>query len=237
MLERILDVERGLFLSLNGWGSSFWDAFFYLASAQWIWFAFVPFFLFFLFYHKPPKEGLFILLAVLLSILICDQLSSTFIKPYVARFRPSQHPDFIDAVRVIYGYRGGRYGFISGHATNFVSLAVLTSLIFRNRFYSISITLLTFLVIYSRIYIGVHFISDVIPGAIVGFIVGNIVYKIYLWSRSRWMKPPFPLNPSAVYAGDTIQVWSFFLIGFIVFLLFASRQLLEVISHYVFLNF
>lgn len=236
-LEYILEVERNLFLALNGVQHPLLDGFFYLISAKWTWVVMSIVFLFFLFYKKPTKEALFIVGAVLLSVLICDQLSSSFFKPFFARFRPSHHPDFIDYVKTVYGYRGGKYGFISGHTTNYISLAVLTSRIFRNKFYTWTIWGVVALVIYSRIYIGVHFITDIIPGIAVGLIVGHFVYRVYLYARSRRLGASCPAHPSAVYAGDSIRLWTLSLIGFVFAMLCMSRQLMEILQYYVFLHF
>ena len=70
-LEYILEVERNLFLTLNGVQHPLLDGFFYLISAKWTWVIMSIAFLFFLFYKKPTKEALFIVGAVLLSVLIC----------------------------------------------------------------------------------------------------------------------------------------------------------------------
>ncbi|WP_373776972.1 phosphatase PAP2 family protein [Porphyromonas loveana] len=236
-LEHLLVVERELFLALNGIHHPFLDAFFFLISAKWPWVIMAVVFLFFLFYKKPPKEAAFILGAVLLSVLICDQLSSSFFKPVFTRFRPTHHPEFMDYVKTVYGYRGGKYGFISGHTINYVSLAVLTSLIFRNKLYTWIISGVTVLVMYSRIYLGVHFITDIIPALVFGLLIGYLVYRAYIWARAKWMKPPFPADPAAVYAGVSIRLWTYSLIGFVVALLISSRQMMEILHHYVFLNF
>lgn len=56
---------------------------------------------------------------------------------------------------------------------------MFTLLLFRNRYYTIVILIWAALISYSRVYLGVHFISDITAGAISGIIIGTIIYKIY----------------------------------------------------------
>ncbi len=118
-----------------------------------------------------------------LLLLFCDQVSSHVFKPIFQRLRPTHHPDFKDEVRILFGYRGGLYGFISGHAANTFGFATLTSLMIRNKIFTLMIFIFALLTGYSRIYLGVHFINDVVVGAIVGIVLGYIVYRIYLLGR------------------------------------------------------
>jgi undecaprenyl-diphosphatase len=142
--------------------------------------------------HKNWKELLCAVLAITVLILICDQISSHVFKPLFHRLRPTNHPDFRDIVDVFqygdYEYRGSGYGFISGHATNSMGFAVFTAMIFKNRFFTVSILLFALLMGYSRIYLGRHFISDVAAGAAVGAMIGYGVYKLYIYGRKNWIK-------------------------------------------------
>jgi undecaprenyl-diphosphatase len=192
MLEKELIFERDIFFALNGSDSVLLDNFFYLYTYKWTWVIFYLCFLLFFIKYKNGKEILCTVLFIALLVLICDQLSSHVFKPLFHRFRPTNHPDFQDVVDVFrhgdYEYRGSGYGFISGHATNSMGFAVFTALIFRNRFFTISILLFALLMGYSRIYLGRHFISDVVVGAAVGAAVGYGVYKLYMYARKNWAK-------------------------------------------------
>jgi len=130
-------------------------------------------------YKKDWKQWLSVLLGIVLLFILCDQFSSHLIKPLVARPRPTHYPGIMEHVRTLFGYTGGKYGFISGHATNSFGFAIFTALLFRNKLYTITIFIWASIVAYSRIYLGVHFISDVVGGAITGIIIGFLVYKGY----------------------------------------------------------
>lgn len=185
MLERILDYERDLFLFLNGSDSVFVDNFMWLYTGMIVWFPLALFILFVLCYKKDWRESVLILLGIGLVVLFCDQFSSHICKPYFERFRPTHHPDFMDQVKTVFDYRGGKYGFISGHAANSFGFAIYMSLLFRNRLFSFTIFCWAFLTAYTRIYLGVHFISDIIPGALSGLVLGYIAYQMYVFSRKK----------------------------------------------------
>ena len=200
MLEQELLLEKGLFFLLNGSDSPFWDSFFYLYSWKWTWIPLYLCFLFVFIYKKNWKEILCVLLAVGLAVLLCDQISSGLFKPYFQRFRPTHHPDFKDTVEVVLGYRGGRYGFISSHAANAFGFATFVCYLFRNRIFTCTFILFAILNGYSRIYLGVHFISDVVVGSMVGVIIGYVVYELYNLTRWKWLKRPRETLKQPVYS-------------------------------------
>ncbi|KAA6306469.1 hypothetical protein EZS27_041876, partial [termite gut metagenome] len=164
MLERILHYEHDAFLALNGSHSAFGDRFMWLYSGQMAWIPLAVFILVILMYKKGWRHSLAILLSIALVIVLCDQLSSGIIKPMFCRLRPTHHPLFADKVVTVFNYRGGRYGFISGHAANAFGFATFIALLFRYALLSWAIYIWATVMAYSRIYLGVHFISDIIPG-------------------------------------------------------------------------
>src|SRR5690606_9864584 len=75
-------------------------------------------------------------------------------------------------------YKGGQFGFVSSHAANFVAICAYSLLILK-KYYRFLMPLLLFciiLVLYSRIYLGVHYLSDVLVGSMVGFVAAYIVF-------------------------------------------------------------
>ena len=186
MLERGLQFERELFFFLNGSNSTLLDNFFYSYSDKWIWLIFYLCFLWVFTYKKNWKEIVCVIVALIFLIYFTDRISSGFFKPFFQRFRPSHHPDFVDQVKIVFDYRGGLYGFISSHAANAFGFATFCALIFRNKLFTFTVFLYAFLNAYSRVYLGVHFISDVIVGALVGMLIAGSIYLIYNQIRHRW---------------------------------------------------
>lgn len=198
MVEKVLDYERDLFFMLNGSDSPFLDRFMWLYSGKAVWLPLAAFILIVLLYKKKWRESILILLAIVLVITLCDQFASHVCKPIFTRFRPTHHPDFMDQVQTVFNYRGGKYGFISSHAANAFGFATFMSLLFRYRLFTWTIFLWSALTAYTRVYLGVHFISDIVPGAIAGVFFGWLVYYLYIKVR--------PLVPGT--SGEASELYS-----------------------------
>ncbi len=179
MLDKMIPYEENLFFVINGAHSNFMDGMMWLFSGFPLWIFPLTVFIFILVHKVNRRQWIPVLLAIILVFVLCDQFSSHLIKPLFQRERPTHYPEIMEHVRTLYGYKGGRYGFISGHATNSFGFALFTSLLLRNKYYTLFIMSVAFVISYSRIYLGVHFISDVIGGATAGILIGYIVYKLY----------------------------------------------------------
>lgn len=199
MLERILEYERELFFLLNGSESPFLDRFMWLYSGKIAWLPIAVFILAILVYKKNWRESVLILLAIVLVITLCDQFASHFCKPFFSRFRPTHHPDFMDQVKIVFDYRGGKYGFISSHAANAFGFAMFMSLLFRYHVFTGVVFLWAACSSYSRVYLGVHFISDIVAGGVAGIFFGCVVYMFYVWIRKRLFGET-NIPPSAIYS-------------------------------------
>ena len=125
MVEKILIYERDAFFALNGSDSAFLDRFMWIFTGKAVWLPLAFLILLVLIYKKNWRESLLILLAIVLVVTLCDQFASHVCKPVFTRFRPTHHPDFMDQVKTVFGYRGGLYGFISSHAANAFGFATL----------------------------------------------------------------------------------------------------------------
>lgn len=187
MIEKILLYERDAFFALNGSDSAFLDRFMWLYTGKEVWLPLAVLIIGVLVYKKNWRESLLIILAIALVVLLCDQFASHVCKPLFTRFRPTHHPDFMEQVKTVFNYRGGLYGFISSHAANAFGFATLMALIMKNRWFGWTLFLWATLTAYTRIYLGVHFISDVVPGIVVGTLFGYVVYRLYLFVRSKWL--------------------------------------------------
>ena len=221
MLEKILEHERTLFLLLNSFHSPSGDKFMYLFSGFTAWIPVSFLFFVILFYTNRTrwKEILLIVAAIAVTITLCDKFASGICKPYFARFRPTHHPDFMNDVITVFGYRGGRYGFISSHAANGFGFAMITSLIFRNRFYTVLLMLWATCSSYSRIYLGVHFISDIIPGILAGLFFGWLVYKLFVLVHKKLFAHGLQIRASEI---NGVTLISLLLLSTVVILIIIS---------------
>ena len=202
VLQQLIEWDKSVFLTLNNVHTPFWDIFMWIYTDKLTWIPLILSLLFVLF-RKNWKEALLVCVAIALTITLCDQFASTLCKPYFARFRPAQDPDFSPFVQIVNGYRGGRYGFISSHAANSFGAVVLLSLIFRNRLFTITAILWAIINCYSRIYLGVHYPGDILCGTIAGIIIAYIIYMMWKKSRNMMKKKKILIDEQSPYQEDS----------------------------------
>lgn len=178
MVERLLFYERELFLLLNSPHSPQLDTIMLLHSQTLIWAPLLMLMLYLLFMKRAHvKQGLLVLMLIVIVIALCDQFASGLCKPFFARLRPTHHPSFFNVVETVRDYRGGRLGFISSHACISFGFATFVARIFKNKYFTFVLFLWATINAYSRIYLGVHFVTDVILGAIAGMVIGRLCSK------------------------------------------------------------
>lgn len=188
MIDWLESIDQQIVLTINGWNSPFLDEFMWIISGKITW---IPLYVFLVAigcYKLGWKQGVIYVGCVILAVGLTDFICSGIIKEIVQRYRPSHNLQLVHELhfyRLETGtfYQGGQYGFVSSHAGNFFALSWTAGLILRPCFRWLLPTLLilTFLICYSRIYLGVHYLSDIIGGALIGTGVALLVYRlIYL---------------------------------------------------------
>ncbi|MBT3209390.1 MAG: phosphatase PAP2 family protein [Bacteroidetes bacterium] len=186
LLEYINFWDTKLFLVLNSFHSPLWDDIMWWISATYTWIPLYLFVLFFIFKEKKWK-GFFTLFALILMIVLADQISVHLFKEVFERLRPCHNPDISEIVHIVKNKCGGKYGFVSSHAANTFSFALFSAIFFRKLYYTILIIAWASIVSYSRIYLGVHYPGDVVGGAILGLLLGFLVFYIYNFFERKWI--------------------------------------------------
>ena len=188
MLESLQQIDTNIFLYLNGLHSSFFDMVMWWASNRFIW---VPLYvgILWLLIRQNPGGVLLLLLMIFLLIVLSDQ-SANLAKFGFARLRPSNEPSLQGLVYLVQNYSGGKYGFYSAHASSSFAVAVFVISLAgaRNKWLIPLMLSYAILVSYSRIYLGVHYPSDVLVGALIGAIYGFALSRLYFYSVRRSAK-------------------------------------------------
>lgn len=181
MLETLQTIDIKLLLLVNASHTPFWDDIMWFASGKWTW---IPFYLMLiaLLVWKFKKDAIPMLLLIALLILISDQLASGLFKPLVQRLRPSHEPGLGETLHIVNGYRGGRYGFMSSHAANSFALAFYLTFVAASRLKWLPHVLfpIASLVSLSRIYLGVHYPSDVVAPIVFSLLITWLISRLYL---------------------------------------------------------
>lgn len=177
-MNSILGIDQDIFFLINGNHSTFWDEIMIFFTQAYTWAAFFILFIFFIIKKYKIKKTLVIFIFLIITIAFSDQLSNIS-KEIIQRFRPTHEPAIKDIVHFALK-KGGLYGFFSAHASNTMVMAVLSSLIFKNKTYNWLVFFWVFLIGYTRIYLGMHYPLDVIGGWIIGSIIGYCAYKIII---------------------------------------------------------
>ena len=175
-LSLIEFIDSQLLLLANSCHTEWADHFMMMFSGRFIWIPMYVALAFIIFRHFPLRRAMIVLVGVGIAITLADQTCATFIRPVVARLRPSNPDNPLSAfVTVVDGYRGGSYGFPSCHAANsFALIAFMLLVVPRKR---LAAFLIGWAVVnsYSRLYLGVHYPGDLLAGSIVGIICGGSV--------------------------------------------------------------
>ncbi|WPP52602.1 phosphatase PAP2 family protein [Catalinimonas niigatensis] len=184
MLEKLEELDQQLFLFLNSLHSEWLDVLMYWITYKYTWYP-VYVLLIILVVSRYRWKGALIMLSVVISVGLADQLTSGFMKPYFGRLRPCHDPDIGHLINVVAGC-GGRFGFASSHASTTFALATSLWLLLKDWSSWFAWGFLwAAIVAYSRIHVGVHYPSDILVGALGGIVVGWITVQLHLWLTTR----------------------------------------------------
>ena len=185
LIETLKSIDDAILLFINGMHSPFWDNVMMGVSGRFTWIPFYAFILYLIIKKYGVNSWLVIVLAVA-TIAISDQLASHLIKNLVMRYRPSHNLILAPKLHIVDNYRGGQYGFVSSHAANTLSFAIFTMLLFPEKRWLRTVLLCwVALICYSRMYLGVHYPSDIIGGAIVGCFAAFVTNRIWVYASKK----------------------------------------------------
>jgi undecaprenyl-diphosphatase len=192
-------IDQLLTLEINSWNSFITDPMWQFFSDKLVWAPMYAAIIALLIWKLGWKRGLMILAAALLTFGFCDQFSN-LIKHAVGRIRPL-HDDFMVAQGLHILEQGGGYSFFSAHSANSFGLAFSTFIGMKRclqtpgasspkwlKAYGWWMFFWAFMVAISRIFVGKHYLGDVIVGIIVGSLAGYAFARLCSYLASRIIK-------------------------------------------------
>lgn len=186
MIKFLEHIDVNLLFWINGNHNYWLDTFMWYASNKFI---LIPVYLFTLYLLTKVfsrNDLIWALLFITIAITFTDVISTQVFKEGIQRYRPSHNLEIGPKLHLYEEtpdvfYRGGQYGFFSSHAANYFAFLAFVFPFLKRKYRSWTIVLLALglIVCYSRIYLGVHYPSDIAVGILFGIFSGWIFQVIF----------------------------------------------------------
>lgn len=183
----MLLTDLGILHFFNGSNSLFYDTLVQVLTSGFTW---IPLFLA-LFYlviknnETMVQIGLAIGCAVL-CVVLSGGIDDMIVKPLVARLRPTVDPHVKFTIDIVNGITEAKqFSFFSAHAANTFTIAAFFALLVRSRLLNAALFTWALLNGWTRLYLGVHYPSDVLIGILWGCVVAVLVYWFYFRTYRR----------------------------------------------------
>lgn len=171
-MDFLLNIDGSILIWIQNYLRSdlwnwFWISITKLGDSGFIWLTTA---ILLLFFKRTRKVGI----VALCSISLCFIITNLGLKNIVARPRPYTQI----AELMILTHPEKSFSFPSGHTANSFAVALIYFRMLPRK-YGVSAVILASFIAFSRLFIGVHYPSDVIGGFLVAMLASSVVYYIY----------------------------------------------------------
>ena len=175
------EIDLALLHFFNGSQSAIFDQFILTLTNGLTWIPlYIVLFVMVLKNNESMSQIFIIVGCCAMGVIFSAGVDDLLVKPLVGRPRPAQDLAIKYTIDTALGYRESGFSFFSAHAANTFTLAIYMIFLVRNRAFTIAMVLWSLLNCYTRLYLGVHYPSDILCGLLFGTAVGSIAYWIHL---------------------------------------------------------
>jgi undecaprenyl-diphosphatase len=176
MIEQLKEWDRQLFIYLNGLGIERLDSFWIFVTQEETWIPLYILMFFLIFFTFRKKQALTVTVGFLASFLVTFGVTR-LIKATVARVRPNNVDELKEVIRIL--QEPTYYSFVSGHTSTSMAITTFFVLALKHKYKWVYVFYLwPILFATSRVYVGVHYPSDLAAGALLGVLIALLIYKI-----------------------------------------------------------
>jgi undecaprenyl-diphosphatase len=129
------------------------------------------------------KRGKIAAILLLFTVILTDVIAAQVIKPWIGRIRPSRA--MLDNINLLVP-RGGKYSFVSNHAANTMAAATIIGYFYKK--WKSIVIIISVIVGFSRVYVGVHYPFDVFGGWLFGYVFAWGILSIWVILKIREIK-------------------------------------------------
>ena len=185
MLDYLKQLDTKILVFINGLHTPFWDSCMLIITHRYTWIPLYIAIAFFLFL-KRKKEFPIVIVFIAVAIICSDLFASSLMKPLFHRLRPCHNEEISRWLYLIKDNCGGTYGFISSHAANtFAFITFLFLYLGKEHKWIPLLFIWAGIISLSRVYLGVHYPSDITVGALSGTLIAFLSYRLFVFTQSN----------------------------------------------------
>lgn len=185
MWEKLVDIDLRLTEALGGSDSLFVDGLALVTMERWVWIPLLLTFFYIVIRNNNMLDILLIGVALLLCLVLVEQIAEILSKPLVQQYRSSD-PQFDQLLAD--GYYGSRFGQLSPTTAMAFATATFVSLLLRYRVTTFYALTWAMLFAWGPIYLNRHTVGDVANGLFVGVGAGFLIFGGYIALSRHWQR-------------------------------------------------
>lgn len=180
-----MTLDDRIILFFNGHHSPMMDSLMVALTERDTWIPFYLLLIVLMIWRLGWKKGLVMIAGCFIAVGIADFLCASVIRPAVARPRPPLSD--IGSLLTLTIPAPHSYSFPSCHAANTFAATVFLCLAYKRRWFSILVAAWAVIHTFTRLYLALHFPSDLLVGAAIGCIIGGLTYIVFVTASRRWL--------------------------------------------------